>query len=116
MNKLFQNDIYASMFCKLIAASLPFITIGMFGLPVIMYVSGIIGALALIGMIARIFSKTAIVEPTPVTRDIDDLLQLPYAFTLCYSIAALQGLDEPSVLWLALAIAVIVIIPNHIKK
>ena len=107
MNKLFQDDIYASMFCKLIAASLPFITIGMLGSTVIMYISGVIGAVALVGLVARIFSKTKTVEQTA---------QLPYAFALCYAIAALQGVDEPSMLWVAVALAIIVIIPNHIKR
>ncbi len=116
MNKLFQDDIYASMFCKLIAASLPFITVGMLGSTVIMYISSVIGAVALVGLVARIFSKTKTVEQTAISRDIDDLLQLPYAFALCYAIAALQGVEEPSVLWMAVALAIIVIIPNHIKR
>lgn len=113
--KLFKDDSYTSMFFKIMTASLPFITIGMLGNRLVMYISCAVGGLALIGGIARLCSKSECSYRTELSRDVDEILQLPYAIALSSCIASAFGIKAEMGLWFALALSVFIVLGNHIK-
>lgn len=114
------EDSYAKSFFKLTCASLPFITVGMLGEKTTLYASAAVGALALLAMIVRIAicltDKTTATQNTAFSRDIDDVLALPYALALSSSIAGMMGYSEKSGLWLAAILCILMVISNHVKK
>lgn len=114
------EDSYAKSFFKLTCASIPFTTVGMLGEKTTLYVSAAVGALALLAIIVRIAmfltGKTAAVENTAFSHDVDDMLALPYALALSSSIAGMMGYSVKPGLWLAAMLCILLIISNHVKK
>lgn len=120
MNKTFIfEDTYMESFLRIMCASLPFITVGMLWNSVILYVSVAVGVLALAALIARmaVCLKRCTVEeePTAFSRDVDNLLALPYAMALSTAIAMGAGFNVSFIYWVALFLGVMMVLPNHLK-
>lgn len=114
------EDTYIESFSKIICASLPFITVGMLWNSVILYVSVAIGVLSLAALVVRMatvcFKKCAVEgSQTAFSRDVNNLLALPYAMALSTAIATGAGFDVSFTYWLALFLGVVTILLNHLK-
>lgn len=113
------EDTYMESFFRIMCASLPFLTVGMLWNNVILYVSVAIGVLALAASIARMtvcFKRRAVEkEPSAFSKDVNDLLALPYAMALSTAIAVGAGFDVSFTYWLALFLGAVMVLPNHLK-
>lgn len=99
------EDSIAEGTAKLMAASMPFITIGLLGNPTVTYISVATGLVAMIALIIRVSLLMA--NKRGITRDnifnniIGDLLSFPYAIALSSAILMTNGIDATSGLWFA---------------
>ena len=72
---------------------------------------------ALVVRMATVCFKKCAVEgsQTAFSRDVNNLLALPYAMALSTAIATGAGFDVSFIYWLALFLWVVTILPNHLK-
>lgn len=113
-------DSAVSVMAKILAASLPFMTVGMFGWPTVMCISVAVGSVAMLGLIFRfamlsVGKREAVVNMT-VDKVVGDVLSFPYAFALCSVICMANGVDAAGGLWLAGVLAVLEIFSVLPKK
>jgi len=110
-----------SLFARILIATLPFITVGMLGSPVVLYSATAVGVAALAGMVVCIClymkKKTWAVASSSLRGTVNDLLSLPYAMALSSVIPRVVGIDTTAGLWLALIFCPFCIFANlHPKK
>ena len=112
--KIFKDSIAAAT-AKVVAACLPFLTIGMLGNDVTAIVSGIVGAVALVTLIVRavmLFGKTEARTIASLDETVSDILSFPYAIALSSLISIPAGYDATPGLWLAAILAALALIPT----
>ena len=112
--KIFKDSIAAAA-AKVVAACLPFLTIGMLGSDVTAIVSGIVGAVALVTLIVRavmLLGKTEARTIASLDGTVIDILSFPYAIALSSLIAIPAGYDATPGLWLAAILADLALIPT----
>lgn len=120
MNNSFFPDSINEAFAKIIAASLPFITMGLINRdhPALIIASGCVGGVALFAFLIRtaiLFKKPARRIPT-LDRIMNGML-FPYVFGLSFGIGIEYG--EPSGwygVWFSLFLAACIIITNCVSS
>lgn len=117
MKTNFFKDSLAAASAKLIAACLPFLTIGMLGSEITAVVSCIVALVAAVILLVRVvmlLGKTEAKIIPLLDEDVSDILSFPYAIAISSMIAIQAGNDAVLGLWFALGLAVIIIISNHL--
>lgn len=101
-------NIYADACFNISIATLPFITIGMFGNVTIRNISCAVGVIFLLaGIFSVLFRKHLKDPPFRLDEMIGNLLSLPYAFALSSVIMIVFGFNASSGLWVALFLALL---------
>lgn len=115
---IFSDSVLAGS-AKVVAASLPFITLGMLSDNVTKIVAGIFGATALVILVVRFCMLLGSAEPrriASIDNDVDDVVIFPGAFALSSLIAMHAGIDASFGLWFALVVAVLAVVSNHLVR
>ena len=112
MNVISNNDVYADALSTGMIATIPFITIGILGHPIVLYISASLGILLLCTFLIR-FTVTlrkdnAVRSETWITELVSEL-SLPYMFSLSSLILIDNGLDASAGLWFSLAITIVAV-------
>lgn len=105
---MFERNSLPSICSDILAASLPFITLGLLGNLLVLHISIIVGVLALLGLVLSILLK----NHTPSYKSAIILPQdfsLPYAFALSSTILQTYGIDATIGLWFSLFLCILVI-------
>lgn len=112
MIKLFHANQFADTCSNIMVATLPFITVGMLGNPVVLYISTAVGGIFLIGFLYSLISRKCISATLSdkMAQIIRDLLSLPYAFALSSVILMSRGINADEGLWFALFLAIVDIV------
>ena len=117
MENKFFPDSWVEAFAKIIAASLPFITMGLIGHPDLTIAAGSVGGVALFAFLIRIavlFKKQA--KRIPVLDSIMNGLLFPYAFAVSFGIGIAYGEKSGWYgIWFSLFLAAFIIIANCVS-
>ncbi len=97
------KDSLADGAAKVLAATLPFITLGMLGNEWMSYVSCAIGIIAAVVVVVRFLSllkdTTKVRKVELLDKAVSDILSFPYAMALCSAILMQAGIDASYGLW-----------------
>lgn len=106
---MFNRQSLGAVCANILAATLPFITLGLLGESLVLYISIFIGVVSLTGLLICTVLKRTHKVPYVITSIIDDL-SLPYAITLSSLILKNKGIDFVIGLWVALILCVLILI------
>lgn len=118
MENNFFPDSWVEAFAKIIAASLPFITMGLIGHPVLTIAAGSVGGLALFAFLIRIavLFKQQPVRIPALDKTINGLI-FPYVFALSFAIGIAYGEKSGWYgIWFSLFLAAFIIIANCVSS
>lgn len=103
-----------AFYSNVIGATLPFITLGLLGNRIVLYISVSIGCLALVMLVSALLLKSR----SDFGKSLISLFQglfLPYAIALSALILYDKGYDVSVVLWISLLLAILIIGSNIIR-
>lgn len=109
MKILSNDDTYADALSTAAFASIPLIAIGVMGMPVVLWISAILGSLFFLLFLIRFCLMLYRDAPIKTSKKLDVLmstLQFPYVAMLAGLIFMLKGIDGELVLWMALLFAI----------
>lgn len=117
--KLFEDSIVKAS-GRLMAACLPFLTLGMLGEKTSLIAAAIVAAILLLVFAGRIVSliagKTAISNHL-LENKVSEILAFPYAIALSGAIATQAGIEADYMLWFGAALALLMLLtPSRQKK
>ncbi len=112
---MFRKGMLQETCSDILAASLPFITLGLLGDKLVLYVSVSIGVMALVTLIACLLLKNRKFTNTPLAFRPHDFA-LSYAFALSAAILDSKGIDASLVYWTALILAILAIGNTLLRK
>lgn len=119
MNTMLKDAIIVSL-ARILVATLPFVTLGMLGNDIVLYVSLAVGMLALAALVVRAISLSGkrheIVDGDSFGECVDDLLSFPYAITLSSTILALNGVDASPGFWLSAGLVPLTVFAAYRRK
>lgn len=113
-NKIFGRNTSAAVCSEILAATLPFITIGLLGDKLILYISLTVGSIALLGLILCVLLKNRMPSYKAIILPQD--FSYPYAIALSAIILKQHNIDASFELWLSLFLTIAVIITNIFIK
>lgn len=119
MKAISNGDVYTDALSTGTFASIPFITFGIFGHPFLMYVSSALGILLCCAFLVRFIYTLrypSIIKSSKRLECIVSLMQIPYVAALAGMVFIDNGLDVTPILWLALALAIAVIVLGLVNK
>ena len=112
---MFERNSLPATCSEILAAALPFITIGLLGDRLILYISLTVGIIALLGLGLCILLKNKMPFRNSVKINLQDF-SLPYAIALSSAIVRSNGIDASIGFWFSLGLTVIIIIGVLIPK
>lgn len=105
---IFRRNTPTAICSDILSATLPFITIGLMNDKPVLYISVIVGSMALIGLILCVLFKSHIPSDKPVPVLPQDF-SLPYAIALSTTILKHNDIDFPLGFWVSLFLSILVI-------
>lgn len=109
--RVFDDNPIIATSVGLLTASLPFITIGMLNRPIILATALISGGIGIVGIILGLFLKDNTFLSKAKKIKVQDYF-FPYVLALSSAILETHGIDSSSGYWLALGIAIAVLITS----
>ena len=112
MKKIF-SDFYLRTYAQILLFLLPFLTLGLLGEEIVLYLSASIEAICLLALIARFFTylKNHKVADRPKWADeVLGMMTLPYSMALSSLILIKSGIEAQSGIWLAIIFTVLIIL------
>ena len=109
--RVFDDNHIITTSVGLLTASLPFITIGLLNRPIILATALISGGIGIVGIILGLFLKDNTFLSKAKIIKVQDYF-FPYVLALSSAILETHGIDASSGYWLALGIAIAVLITS----
>ena len=107
---MFGRNTFSSICSEILAATIPFITIGLLGDKLVLYISLTVGSIALLGLVLCILLRNKMLSYKAIILPQD--FSYPYVIALSATILKQNGIDASLEFWFSLFLTIAIIITN----